>query len=528
MRRPPLPRNNRERNPPCLSSLARSSLKACEFRRDLPGRRRGDLARRLHDRLAGDRLDDDGRLSRSPSDRPDASAHDARCLPRRRQARSGIGRRTIRSFAARYQAVGERQDRHPRRRRPAAMARARRVDEIRRALASTGLRGCDRLGLLSGRRCRPRFARAAELPGHQGESRLPAAANGRSISPPAARPTAGRTSPTGISAAPTSRCSPRRSPIRAISRGRAALGRRDVQMRLRAINDVRKGQDPGTDWTVQVHADRPSRGELSDGAQTEDDAGVAVERSSGGPADRPGAAHLDPGLLRDAGSRRDRPGGDRRPAHGQGACQGAHGRRRGGGGSLSQRADAESSSCSRRRTTAMRWSSSSTSLSHFCDAGTKVIVCGKVNDIVLYRELIARGVSEYLVAPFSVDRFRAGRFAISTARRAPARSAASSPSSAPKAASASRRSRTMSPGPSPAISTWPPSSPISTSGSERPGSTTTRIRRRASPKRCSRPTASTPIWSIACFPNAATTSAFSPRPRRSTGSMTFRRPPSIR
>jgi pilus assembly protein CpaE len=41
----------------------------------------------------------------------------------------------------------------------------------------------------------------------------------------------------------------------------------------------------------------------------------------------------------------------------------------------------------------------------FCDAGTKVVVLGKLNDIVLYRQLIARGVSEYLVAPFGVVDF---------------------------------------------------------------------------------------------------------------------------
>jgi pilus assembly protein CpaE len=44
-------------------------------------------------------------------------------------------------------------------------------------------------------------------------------------------------------------------------------------------------------------------------------------------------------------------------------------------------------------------------LSQFCDAGTKVIICGKVNDIVLYRQLMLRGVSEYLVAPFGVIEF---------------------------------------------------------------------------------------------------------------------------
>jgi pilus assembly protein CpaE len=41
-------------------------------------------------------------------------------------------------------------------------------------------------------------------------------------------------------------------------------------------------------------------------------------------------------------------------------------------------------------------------LSAFCDAGTKVIVAGRVNDITLFRELMSRGVSEYLVMPFGV------------------------------------------------------------------------------------------------------------------------------
>ncbi|CAH1662081.1 MULTISPECIES: AAA family ATPase [unclassified Chelatococcus] len=38
-------------------------------------------------------------------------------------------------------------------------------------------------------------------------------------------------------------------------------------------------------------------------------------------------------------------------------------------------------------------------LAHVCDPGTKVIVVGHVNDIQLYRELITRGVSEYLITP---------------------------------------------------------------------------------------------------------------------------------
>ena len=38
-------------------------------------------------------------------------------------------------------------------------------------------------------------------------------------------------------------------------------------------------------------------------------------------------------------------------------------------------------------------------LAEVCDAGTKVVVVGPTNDILLFRELMRRGVSEYLVAP---------------------------------------------------------------------------------------------------------------------------------
>lgn len=38
-------------------------------------------------------------------------------------------------------------------------------------------------------------------------------------------------------------------------------------------------------------------------------------------------------------------------------------------------------------------------LSEVCDSGTKVIVMGAANDVALYRELMRRGVSEYLVPP---------------------------------------------------------------------------------------------------------------------------------
>lgn len=41
-------------------------------------------------------------------------------------------------------------------------------------------------------------------------------------------------------------------------------------------------------------------------------------------------------------------------------------------------------------------------LAEVCDPGTKVVVVGHVNDVLLYRELLRRGVSEYVVAPVKV------------------------------------------------------------------------------------------------------------------------------
>ena len=40
-------------------------------------------------------------------------------------------------------------------------------------------------------------------------------------------------------------------------------------------------------------------------------------------------------------------------------------------------------------------------LAEVCDPTTKVVVVGRVNDVELYRELMRRGASEYLVAPLN-------------------------------------------------------------------------------------------------------------------------------
>ena len=41
-------------------------------------------------------------------------------------------------------------------------------------------------------------------------------------------------------------------------------------------------------------------------------------------------------------------------------------------------------------------------LAEVCDSGTKVVAIGHVNDVLLYRELLRRGVNEYVVAPVKV------------------------------------------------------------------------------------------------------------------------------
>jgi len=41
-------------------------------------------------------------------------------------------------------------------------------------------------------------------------------------------------------------------------------------------------------------------------------------------------------------------------------------------------------------------------LANSCDAGTRVVVIGSMNDVTLYRELVKRGVSDYMISPVDV------------------------------------------------------------------------------------------------------------------------------
>ena len=118
---------------------------------------------------------------------------------------------------------------------------------------------------------------------------------------------------------------------------------------------------------------------------------------------------------------------------------------------------------------------------------------GQVNDIVLYRQLMARGRQRISGRAVHRRRVRSARSPTCSAAPAPSRSAASSSvigakggvgASTDRAQSRlavrhrSRRCRR--------------SSPTSTSASAPPASTTTKTRRKASPRRCSRPNASMP------------------------------------
>src|SRR6185437_1909057 len=47
-------------------------------------------------------------------------------------------------------------------------------------------------------------------------------------------------------------------------------------------------------------------------------------------------------------------------------------------------------------------------LADVCDAGTRVVVIGRINDVGFYRELTKRGISDYLISPIgTIDVVRA-------------------------------------------------------------------------------------------------------------------------
>ncbi len=140
-----------------------------------------------------------------------------------------------------------------------------------------------------------------------------------------------------------------------------------------------------------------------------------------------------------------------------------------------------------------------TALAEFCDAGTKVVVTGRMNDIVLYRDLMARGVSEYLVAPFTVLDFIRAISKLYTSHGADPVGKVVAFVGA-KAASAPRHSRTTLPGRFRAILKSRQPLSISILASAPPGLTSIWTPRKASPRRSLRRTASIPTSSTGYCP----------------------------
>ena len=123
-------------------------------------------------------------------------------------------------------------------------------------------------------------------------------------------------------------------------------------------------------------------------------------------------------------------------------------------------------------------------LATVCDAGTRVVVIGSDDDVAPYRELVRRGVSDYVIGPVeTLDVVRAicGLFSASEAVAVGriiavvgAKGGVGASTVAHNLAWAIARDLTLD---------W--SSSTSTLHSAPPASTTTRIRCRASPTRCS-------------------------------------------
>ena len=142
-------------------------------------------------------------------------------------------------------------------------------------------------------------------------------------------------------------------------------------------------------------------------------------------------------------------------------------------------------------------------LAEVCDAGTRVVIIGRMNDVTLYRELVRRGVSDYLISPvgpLQVVRSVCGLFSAPDAKPVGRIIAV-------VGAKGGMGASTISHNIAFAISDDLMLDAVVTDLDLPfvPGSTSTRIRRRGSPRRCSRPTASTTPSSTGCWRSAPIT-----------------------
>ena len=142
-------------------------------------------------------------------------------------------------------------------------------------------------------------------------------------------------------------------------------------------------------------------------------------------------------------------------------------------------------------------------LAPVCDAQTRVIIIGRMNDIALYRELVRRDVSDYLIAPvgaLQVVRAVCGLFSGPDAKPV-GRIIAVVGAKGGVGASTIAHNVAFSIARDLMLDWW---SPTSISRSAPPASISTMTRRKASPKRYFRPTASITPLSTGCSPNVPT------------------------
>jgi len=163
-------------------------------------------------------------------------------------------------------------------------------------------------------------------------------------------------------------------------------------------------------------------------------------------------------------------------------------------------------------------------LATVCDSGTRVIVIGRLNDVALYRELVRRGVSDYVIAPVGTIDIVRSVCNLFSAPEAKAVGRIIAVVGAKGGVGASTLAHNVA---------WAIARDLALDSVVADldlafGTAGLDYNRRALPTPCSRPTGSIPRSWIACCRNAPTTSACWPHRRRSIGSMISAPTPSTR
>ena len=168
--------------------------------------------------------------------------------------------------------------------------------------------------------------------------------------------------------------------------------------RTEGFEKYRKGNTTTTDLSRIRQGQTQRHRQMISNAPSKSRRSAGHRAAARGRLHRAGASRVGAGLLRDRGNRSRRARGGRGPPPQQGPSLGSDGRHGGGHRSLSHRAYAERDHPGNRRPAAISWPAS-IELATVCDAGTRVVVIGSDNDVAPYRELVRRGVNDYVIGP---------------------------------------------------------------------------------------------------------------------------------